>query len=77
MMIGRKVKRTSSNSVLTETKNKILNWVPIKKKIEDDCTCIHTQSVAFSVLFYFEKKPQYFSYCYVNDFFIDICINFQ
>lgn len=54
MMIGRKVKRTSSNSVLTETKNKIFNWVPIKKKIEDDCTCIHT--VAFSVLFYFEKK---------------------
>lgn len=54
MMIGRKVKRTSSNSVLTETKNKIFNWVLIKKKIEDDCTCIHT--VAFSVLFYFEKK---------------------
>lgn len=68
MMIGRKVKRTSSNSVLTETKNKIFNWFLIKKKIEDDCTCIHT--VAFSVLFYFEN-------CYVNDFFIDICINFQ
>lgn len=60
MMIGRKVKRTSSNSVLTETKNKIFNWVPIKKKIEDDCTCIHTQSVAFSVLFYFEKNPNIF-----------------
>lgn len=73
MMIGRKVKRTSSNSVLTETKNKIFNWFLIKKKIEYDCTCIHT--VAFSVLFYFEKK-QCFSY-YVNDFFIDICINFQ
>lgn len=54
MMIGRKVKRTSSNSVLTETKNKIFNWFLIKKKIEDDCACIHT--VAFSVLFYFEKK---------------------
>lgn len=76
MMIGRKVKRTSSNSVLTETKNKIFNWFLIKKKIKYDCTCIHT--VAFSVLFYFEKKnKQCFSYCYVNDFFIDICINFQ
>lgn len=61
MMIGRKVKRTSSNSVLTETKNKILNWVPIKKKIEGDCTCIHT--VAFSVLFYFEKTTFFLLLC--------------
>lgn len=53
-MIGRKVKRISSNSVLIEIKNKIFNWFLIKKKIEDDCICIYI--VVFFVLFYFEKK---------------------